>query len=300
MANVPWIRLWGRDCIDDPTCRTAQLSNAHFGMWVKTIWRLARCPDTGKGYLADGSVITDARWASLLGVKASVLRPYLAVVMDTLGLLYRDERGAICAENIEKSVPSEDTTNSGRQRRYRERHATDAAESNGVTEALRNGGVTAPRARGPEPEPEPEPETENPPTPQSKSPKPARKGDLCPDLEWPATVDTPRLRELFAEWVANRQDMGKPCTERSQRMALKKLGDYPSARHAAAALEDTIARGWTGILLTDDRKAELDAPDPALAGLPAPVDSHSDEDIARWEAREEHIASERGATDGKF
>jgi len=152
MANVPWIKLWGRDCIDDATSRTAQLSNEHFGMWVKLLWGLARCPQAGQGYLTSTQPVPDSVWRGLLGAHHHTYSRFLAVVIDELHLFYRDSNGAICVEgDITKTVPAPDVTNAARQQRHRDRNA--------VTGPLRNGGVTPPQ---PEPEPEPEPKKRTP------------------------------------------------------------------------------------------------------------------------------------------
>lgn len=230
LANIPWIRLWGRDCIDDPASRTAQLMPSHFGLWVKMIWRLARSPRTGKGYMnaANGAeIITDSMWARLLGIKRAQLVSFFGAVIDTHGLFYRDDNGAVCSKDIEKSIPSRRSVKDGPPTGYGENEGTGegaphaGACADGHADACR-------RSPDPEPGPAPDPFWEGQPD-GAESPPPYAGG-----AGWPAEVNDAYRKA----WMG-----GYPTVQRGIDIWIKRGTDptwVATAIEITAANRDTV------------------------------------------------------------
>ena len=62
----------------------------------------------------------------------------------------------------------------------------------------------------------------------------------------PKNLDTPEFCEAWGEWVAYRKECKKMMTDRSARMAVKRLTVWGVDR-AVAAIEYSIAQGYQGI-----------------------------------------------------
>lgn len=77
----------------------------------------------------------------------------------------------------------------------------------------------------------------------------------------PASIDSPRFRDLWGDYLRHRREAHKPATPTAQRRQLAKLEKWGLAR-AIAALEHTLEHGWQGIFEPDGAQAE-DADDEA-------------------------------------
>jgi hypothetical protein len=54
--------------------------------------------------------------------------------------------------------------------------------------------------------------------------------------------------QVWGEWIAHRKAIGKPMTAGAERLTLRNLTDMFTAGHdPVAALELSIASGWTGV-----------------------------------------------------
>lgn len=129
--------------------------------------------------------------------------------------------------NEPMSVRPEAKSNAQRQREWRERRA-----ANGAT---RKSGVTRRNARNDREE---------------------KRRDISPngDIPLPPCLENDEFRAAWSEWRQHRKELKKPFGPCAQSRALKQLDAMGSAR-AVAAIQHSIAKGWTGIFEPTQEKS---------------------------------------------
>lgn len=81
--------------------------------------------------------------------------------------------------------------------------------------------------------------------------KPTKERKKENNIELPENLNTEEFLATWNDWTAYRKEIKKTMTERTQKMQLKKLSDYPVGT-AIAMIEQSIENGWQGIFELKD------------------------------------------------
>lgn len=102
------------------------------------------------------------------------------------------------------------------------------------------------------------PSTEKKPRKARKEPAAEKKEEKGKEYPLPLEMLTPKVREVFAEYVAMRKKIKKPLTTYAERLAVKKLIDLAGKdeQKQIAVLEQSIANSWQGLFPLKDAKRQ--------------------------------------------
>lgn len=247
-SELPWMKWYPRDWTADLAVRSVSL--AARGLWVEMLCAM-HLNQRRRGFLdmPDGSPMNVTTLSKMIGVRAQKVSK-LVSELESAGVFSRDENGVIYSRRI--------VTDDLRRKEAR------AAGRCGGNPKLVKGGVKGgdnPGDKGGDIPSEcrgQRAEIQNPPNP------PKTGGTTDEPVEIPATLDTPRFRAAWAEWISYRVERRlstyKPKGLRAQFKNLAKFG--PDA--ACESIAQSIAQNWQGLF--PER-----APGAKLNTAPAPL-----------------------------
>ena len=121
---------------------------------------------------------------------------------------------------------------------------------------------------GPKADPtKPIPNTQEEEAASGESPSASKSGKAKPsgfdpsNVELPPPLRTDRFREAWREWITHRREIRKKLTPTATAKQIKQLADWGEDR-AVAAIEHTVAMGWTGLREPDSATTRNGSPPP--------------------------------------